>query len=48
MTIFDAGPMSAISAKTLKEMGFADVAYVEGGTQGWKDAGLPTEEPTEQ
>ena len=47
MTICDAGPMSAISAKTLKDMGFTDVAFVEGGTQGWKDAGLPTEEPTE-
>jgi rhodanese-related sulfurtransferase len=48
MTICDAGPMSAISAKTLKDMGFSDVAFVEGGTQGWKDAGLPTEAPTEQ
>ena len=48
MTICDAGPMSAISAKTLKEMGFTDVAFVEGGTQGWKDAGLPMEEPAEQ
>ena len=44
MTICDLGPMSAISAKTLKDMGFADVAYVKGGTQGWKDAGLPIEE----
>jgi len=25
-------------------MGFADVAYVKGGTQAWKDAGLPIEE----
>jgi rhodanese-related sulfurtransferase len=48
MIICDAGPMSAISAQTLKEMGFTDVAYVEGGTQAWKDAGLPTEEPHEQ
>ena len=48
ITICDAGPMSAISAKTLKEMGFTDVAFVEGGTQGWKDSGLPTEEPAEQ
>jgi rhodanese-related sulfurtransferase len=45
MTICDLGPMSAISAKTLKDMGFADVAYVAGGTQAWKDAGLPTKEP---
>ena len=48
MTICDAGPMSAISAKTLKDMGFTDVAFVDGGTQGWKDAGLPTEDPAEQ
>jgi len=44
MTICDLGPMSAMSAKTLKDMGFADVAYVKGGTQAWKDAGLPIEE----
>jgi rhodanese-related sulfurtransferase len=27
-------------------MGFRDVAYVEGGTLAWKDAGLPTVPPT--
>lgn len=48
MTICDLGPMSAISAQTLKEMGFTDVAPVEGGMQACKDAGLPTEEPPEQ
>jgi rhodanese-related sulfurtransferase len=48
MTICDMGPMAAISAKTLKEMGFTDVAYVDGGTQAWKDAELPTEEPRDQ
>jgi rhodanese-related sulfurtransferase len=48
MTICDAGPMAAISAKTLKDMGFTDVMFVEGGTQAWKDAGLPTEEPAEE
>jgi rhodanese-related sulfurtransferase len=41
ITICDLGPMSAISAKALKDMGFTDVAFVEGGLQGWKDAGLP-------
>ncbi len=45
ITICDLGPMSALAAKTLKEMGFGDVAYVEGGTQAWKDAGLPTVPP---
>jgi rhodanese-related sulfurtransferase len=43
MTICDLGPQSAIAAKTLKDMGFTDVRYVEGGTQGWIKAGLPTE-----
>ena len=45
MTICETGALSAIAAKTLKEMGFRDVAYVEGGTQGWKAAGLPTVPP---
>jgi len=48
MTICDMGPMAAISAKTLQEMGFTDVAFVEGGTQAWKDAELATEVPAEQ
>ncbi len=39
------GPLAAIAAKTLKDMGFTNVAYVEGGTQGWKEAGLPTMPP---
>ncbi len=43
ITVCDLGPMSAVAAKTLKDMGFANVAYLEGGTQAWKDAGLPTE-----
>lgn len=43
MTICDLGPQSAIAAKTLKDMGFTNVNYVEGGTQGWIKAGLPTE-----
>jgi rhodanese-related sulfurtransferase len=47
ITVCDLGPMSALAARTLKEMGFADVAYLEGGTQAWKDAGLPTAPPTD-
>ena len=47
ITVCDLGPMSAMAAKTLKEMGFQDVAYLEGGTQAWKDAGLPTEPPSD-
>jgi rhodanese-related sulfurtransferase len=47
VTVCDLGPMSALAARTLKEMGFRDVAYLEGGTQAWKDAGLATEPPVD-
>jgi rhodanese-related sulfurtransferase len=40
------GPLGALGAKLLKDMGFTNVAFVEGGIQGWKDAGLPTESKT--
>jgi rhodanese-related sulfurtransferase len=43
ITICDLGPMSALAAKTLRDMGFENVVYLEGGTQAWKDAGFPTE-----
>lgn len=36
------GPMGAIAAYTLKQRGFTNVQYVDGGTQGWLDAGYPT------
>ena len=36
-----AGPLGAIAAKTLKDMGFTNVAYMEGGIEAWKAAGLP-------
>ncbi len=45
LTICGAGPMSTMGAKTLKDMGFENVAYMEGGTQAWKEAGLPTQSP---
>ena len=41
-----AGGQAALGAKTLKDMGFTNVSYVEGGTRGWKEAGLPTEDTT--
>ena len=47
VTVCDLGPMSALAAKTLKDMGFTNVAYLAGGTQAWKDAGLPTEPPSD-
>ena len=33
----------ATAAKLLEDMGFTNVTYVEGGTEAWKAAGLPTE-----
>jgi rhodanese-related sulfurtransferase len=38
-----AGMMSAIGAKVLKDMGFTNVRYMEGGMDAWKEAGLPTD-----
>ena len=38
-----AGMMSAIGAKLLKDMGFTNVCYMEGGMDAWKEAGLPTD-----
>jgi rhodanese-related sulfurtransferase len=38
-----AGGQASLGAKTLKDMGFTNVSYVDGGTRGWKAAGLPTE-----
>lgn len=37
------GPMGALGGKLLKDMGFTDVSFLEGGVQAWQDAGLPTE-----
>ena len=38
-----AGGQAALGAYTLKQMGFSNVAFIDGGMQAWKDAGLPTE-----
>ncbi len=38
-----AGMMSAMGAKVLKDMGFTNVCYMEGGMDAWKEAGLPTD-----
>lgn len=32
---------SALAAKTLKEMGYSNVAHIEGGINAWKASGLP-------
>ena len=35
------GPLGAMGGKLLHDMGFKDVQVLEGGVQGWIDAGLP-------
>ena len=37
------GNLAALGARLLKEMGFTNVSYMEGGMKAWKDAGLPTQ-----
>jgi len=37
------GNLAAMGARLLKEMGFTNVSYMEGGMKAWKDAGLPTD-----
>ena len=39
-----AGGRSALAAATLKEMGYGNVAHLEGGITAWKEQGYPTEE----
>jgi len=36
------GPMGALAAYALQKRGFHDVAFIDGGTQGWLDAGFAT------
>ena len=43
ITTCQLGPNAAIGAKLLKDMGFTNVSYMEGGMEAWKAAGLPTE-----
>jgi rhodanese-related sulfurtransferase len=35
------GGRSALAAQTLKEMGYENVAHLEGGIKAWKESGLP-------
>lgn len=37
------GGRSALAARTLQEMGYTNVAHLEGGLNAWKEAGKPTE-----
>ena len=38
-----AGGRSALAAATLQDMGYGNVAHLEGGFTAWKDAGRPIE-----
>jgi len=42
ITICVTGPNAATGAKQLKEMGFTNVSFMQGGMQAWREAGLPT------
>ena len=37
------GNLAALGASLLKEMGFTNVSYMNGGMRAWKDSGLPTD-----
>jgi rhodanese-related sulfurtransferase len=37
-----AGPMASRAAAAFAKLGFSQVNWVDGGTQAWLDAGLPT------
>lgn len=45
ITTCGGGGQASLAAKMLKDMGFKDVSILEGGTNGWKQAGLPTVPP---
>lgn len=36
------GPMGALAAHALRQRGFRNVSFIDGGTQGWLDAGYAT------
>jgi len=38
------GGRSALAADTLKQMGYANVAHLDGGFNAWKEAGRPVED----
>lgn len=45
VTFCDGGGNGAFTAVTLQELGYRNVATLEGGFYGWVGAGLPTTEP---
>ena len=42
ITSCQAGPMAALAAHALKQRGYSNVLFIDGGTQGWLDAGYAT------
>jgi rhodanese-related sulfurtransferase len=40
------GGRSALGAATLKEMGYTNVAHLDGGIRAWQEAGNPVEQPS--
>lgn len=42
ITSCQAGPMGALAAYALKQRGYTNVRFMDGGTQGWLDAGYTT------
>src|SRR5215210_252422 len=45
ITTCGGGGQASLAAKVLKDMGFTNVSILEGGTNGWKSAGLDTVAP---
>jgi len=45
ITTCGGGGQASLAAKLLKDMGFQNISILEGGTNGWKQAGLPTNQP---
>lgn len=45
ITTCGGGGQASLAAKLLKDMGFQNISILEGGTNGWKQAGLPTVQP---
>jgi len=43
LTCCEFGKISTIAAATLRDMGFASAAALDGGIQGWREAGYPLE-----
>ncbi|RKP55578.1 sulfurtransferase [Cohnella endophytica] len=48
ITACNVGAIASFGAKTLKDMGYTNIYILEGGTNAWKDAGLPIEEYVEK